>query len=262
MPAKPKPVASTAGTTRYPQHIRDGFRPMSPVHERFLDDHKGFKPMVVEDKSLGTICCAVVPGSGPVVAMQRARGHAGCVSSVWAFPKGHPDVGEGDVDGAVRETLEEMGINVKKYVKKDFHVRSAYSFADFMHKDAWKRHKDYPNEAKRPVCVFHKEVIYFLAVLPKALALTPQEEEVAEAAWIPLSNVKDLTYPDMWTQLHLLFATPDVCAMLQRAAPAAIAAPSITSAARRGVVQKTVAKPSALRQRGRRQNSTSKMAYS
>ena len=242
MPAKPKPVASTAGTTRYPQHIRDGFRPMSPVHEQFLDDHKGVKPLVVEDKSLGTICCAVVPGSGPVVAMQRARGHAGTVSSVWAFPKGHPDVGEDDVNGAVRETLEEMGINVKKYVKKDFHVRSAYSFAEFMHNDAWKRHKDYPNEAKRPVCVFHKEVIYFLAVLPKALSLTPQEEEVAEAAWIPLSKAKDLTYPDMWAQLQLLFASPDVCAMLQPATPAAIAAPSKTSAARRGAVQRTVAK--------------------
>ena len=29
-------------------------------HERFLDDHKGVKPLVVEDKSLGTICCAIV----------------------------------------------------------------------------------------------------------------------------------------------------------------------------------------------------------
>ncbi len=213
---------------------------MSPVHEQFLDDHKGAKPLVVQDKSLGTICCVIAQSSGPVVAMQRARGQSGAVSSIWAFPKGHPDVGEKDVDCAVRETLEEIGISVKKYVKKDFYFRSAYSFAEFMHKDAWERH--YPNEAKRPVCVFHKEVIYFLAVLPKALALTPQEEEVEEAAWVSLSDVKDVTYPDMWAQLERLFASPDVRATLQAATPAAIAVPSKTSAVRRGTVQRTVAK--------------------
>ena len=192
MPAKPKPAAAIA--SKYPQYIRDGFRPMLPAHELFLDEHKGVKPLVVEDKSLGTICCAVVPGSGPVVAMQRPRGGA---LSLWAFPKGHPDAGESDVEGAVRETLEEIGIDVKRYVKKDFRVRTAYSFAEFMHKDAWKRHTDYANESKLPVCVFHKHVIYFLAVLPKALALTPQEEEVEQAAWIPLSEVKDITHPQM-----------------------------------------------------------------
>jgi 8-oxo-dGTP pyrophosphatase MutT (NUDIX family) len=66
---------------------------MLPAHEQLLDDHKGVKPLVVEDKSLGTICCAVVPGSGPVLAMQRPRG--GLLSN-WAFPKGHPDAGESD----------------------------------------------------------------------------------------------------------------------------------------------------------------------
>jgi 8-oxo-dGTP pyrophosphatase MutT (NUDIX family) len=214
---------------------------MLPAHELFLDEHKGVKPLVVEDKSLGTICCAVVPGSGPVVAMQRPRGGA---LSLWAFPKGHPDAGESDVEGAVRETLEEIGIDVKRYVKKDFHVRTAYSFAEFMHKDAWKRHKDYPNESKRPVCVFHKHVIYFLAVLPKALALTPQEEEVEQAAWIPLSEVKYVTHPDMWAQLERLFASPGVRRLLQRAAPASKTTyPSkTTSAARRTAVQRTVAK--------------------
>jgi 8-oxo-dGTP pyrophosphatase MutT (NUDIX family) len=248
MPAKPKPATPTSCATRYRQYMRDGFRPMSPVHEQFLDEHKGAKPLVVEDRSLGTICCALVPGAEPVVAMQRARGQGGQVSSIWAFPKGHPDLGEGDVEGAVRETLEEMGINVKKYVKKEFCVRSAYSFADFMHKDAWQRHKDHGNEAKRPVCVFHKEVIHFLAVLPKPFVLSPQEEEVAEAAWIPLSQVKEVTYPDMWAQLERLFASPAVRSMLQPAAPAAIAAPpkaSKASAGRRAAIQKTVAKRAA-----------------
>lgn len=232
-------------TAKYPQYIREGFRPMLPAHEQFLDCHALATPMVVEDKSLGTICCAIVPGFEPVVAMQQARDHAGGKSSIWSFPKGHPDVGESDVDAAARETLEEMGIDVKRYVKRKLQVRQAYTYAGFMHGDAWKRHKDFPNESKRPVCVFHKEVIYFLAVLPQALALVPQEEEVVQAAWIPLSKVKDVTYPDMWPLLHPLLTSPQVNAMLQpavsRKAVLSKKASAVAGASSRSI-QKTVPK--------------------
>ena len=78
--------------TRYPQYLRDGFRPVSPDHEQFLDEHKHHKPMIVEDKSVGTICCVNVPGSEPLIAMQCARTSGGQTSSFWAFPKGHPDM--------------------------------------------------------------------------------------------------------------------------------------------------------------------------
>jgi hypothetical protein len=48
--------------TRYPQYIRAGYRPMAPAHEHFLDEHKTSQPIIVEDKSVGTICCVSVPG--------------------------------------------------------------------------------------------------------------------------------------------------------------------------------------------------------
>jgi len=209
-----KAIVAPVATTRYPEYIRDGFEPMFPEHEKFLDEHQHPEPMIVQDKSVGTICCVSVPGSEPLIAMQCARTSGGQASSVWSFPKGHPDIGEKDVDGAVRETLEEMGIDVRKYVKVDVHMRLAYTYAGFMHGDAWKRHHDYPDESKHPACVFHKEVIWFLAVLPEALALTPQEEEVAQAAWVPLSKVQEITFPNTWALLKTFIESRPVRSIL------------------------------------------------
>ena len=63
--------------TRYPQYIRDGFRPMSPDHEHFLDEHESSQPMILEDKSNGTICCVSVPGS------LLMPGCVACINAVW-----------------------------------------------------------------------------------------------------------------------------------------------------------------------------------
>ena len=201
--------------TRYPQYIRAEYRPMAPAHEHFLDEHKTSQPIIVEDKLVGTICCVSVPGSEPLIAMQCARESGGRASSFWNFPKGHPNIGEGDIDGAVRETLEKMGIDVRDYVSAHVCARQAYTYAGFMHGDAWKRHTDYPDESKRPVCVYHKEVLYYLATLPKASTLAPQDEEVAQAAWVPLSAVKDISYPDTWALLEPLLQSQAVLSILQ-----------------------------------------------
>ena len=115
----------------------------------------------------------------------------------------------------MRETLEEMGIDVRDHVGAHVCARQAYTYAGFMHGDAWKRHTDYPDESKRPVCVYHKEVLYYLATLPKASTLAPQDEEVAQAAWVPLSTVKDITYPDTWALLEPLLESPAVLSILQ-----------------------------------------------
>ena len=74
--------------------------------------------------------------------------------------------------------------------------------------------------------MFHKEVIYFLAVLPKTSALTPQEEEVAQAAWVPLSQVQEISYPDTWALLKTLLESRSVRSILAPAVAKTKAAPS------------------------------------
>ena len=65
-----------------------------------------------------------------------------------------------------------------------------------MYDHEWKLHKEYPDESKRPFCVYYKEVTFFLAVVPETLELKPQPKEILECKWIPLSTFKKKTHAD------------------------------------------------------------------
>lgn len=108
----------------------------------------------------------------------------------WAFPKGHPDAGETDVEGAAREVLEEIGIDVRGAILPAVFTETSYTYAGRLHKDAWQRHPAYPDEAKRPATVFFKIVRLFLAVVDEPPPLKAQEEEVACAEWVPLQQIE------------------------------------------------------------------------
>jgi 8-oxo-dGTP pyrophosphatase MutT (NUDIX family) len=181
-------MAVTIATSRFPQYLREGFRPMMPFHEDVLAAATS-AIATVDDRSVGSVVIARNFGA-PVAAMISGKLSNPTEKPFWAFPKGHPDLGESDVAAAVREVREEVGIDVEAGLLGDVFTESAYTYAGRLHKDAWQRHAAYPDESKRPTCVFYKTVRCYLAVLDGAPPpLRPQEEEVAACEWVPLGEV-------------------------------------------------------------------------
>lgn len=93
----------------------------------------------------------------------------------WAFPKGHKDSGETDLQTAERELKEETGLTVSSYLSKTSY-KETYQFYKFKDK-------------------ISKTVIYFAAFVEGKLVL--QEEEIVDARWIPLSQAnRHLTFKE------------------------------------------------------------------
>ena len=200
--------------SRFPHLLRAGFRPMQPVHEQFLLDKGITSPLLVEDKSLGAVCLHWPSAAAePLVAMILSKCSNPKEAPSWSFAKGHPDEGEEDVAGAVREVQEEMGLDISGCIVPSICVEQNYCDAGRMHSDAWKKHAAFPDEAQRPACVFYKLVRYYLAVLPQASALVPQEAEVAECAWVPVSEaLQRLAQPEAKELFAEFFSRPEVLA--------------------------------------------------
>lgn len=89
----------------------------------------------------------------------------------WAFPKGHTEGGETEHETAIREVREETGLAIT--INTDFRCVIQYS----------------------PAPDITKDVVYFLSVI-NAAEVHCQEEEIAEARWVPLSEAeKQVTFP-------------------------------------------------------------------
>ncbi len=82
----------------------------------------------------------------------------------WAFPKGHIQPGETAEGAAIREVLEETGIQIQLLPGFRYEVASGL-----------------PDE--------HRVITYFLGTASGDL-LCPQPEEVLEAAWVPVTQAK------------------------------------------------------------------------
>jgi 8-oxo-dGTP pyrophosphatase MutT (NUDIX family) len=187
---------------------RDGYNPMTDYHRNMLNEYQSKNinvavPMI-DDLSRGVICCCVNvdDSKDPLIAVLRAKKN-GHISKYWELPKGRPKPNESEINNAVRETREEIGIDVCKYIHKDVYVVDKFIFFGPMHIDRWKMHHDYPDESKRPHVIYYKEVKYFLAVLPEKVELKPQKvelkpqhEEVLECKWVQLSELKKIIYPN------------------------------------------------------------------
>ncbi len=125
----------------------------------------------VEETSAGGL---VVDGPGPaasaaLIGRLDRRGRL-----LWSLPKGHVEAGESHQDAAVREVAEETGITGR--------VVAPLGTIDF-----W-----FVAEGRR----VHKTVHHFL-LLAEGGALSADDIEVAEVAWVPLLEVAGwLAYAD------------------------------------------------------------------
>ena len=153
------------------EYTRAACRPLS---ETDLCRARTEKLGELDDRSLGCIAFSGPP-TAPLVLMIRCRG-----SNSWAFPKGHPDEvldllmirfqntligacaqGESDIDAAMRETVEESGVQVSQICEEVF-CDVGYSFIKRLHADRWSKHPAYPDEARRPILVTAPQLQRFL----------------------------------------------------------------------------------------------------
>lgn len=197
---------------------RDGYSPMSSYHKKQLQDYltknPNAKPLELNDNSYGVICCVKTNNlNDPLIATVRMCN----TSNYLSLPKGHRENSESDVESAIRETREEIGIDASKYIHPNLYTNIKYTFVYPMYNHEWKLHKEYPDESKRPFCVCYKEVKFFLAVFPEILELKPQPKEVLECKWTPLSTFKKETYADYSKMITDFFKSKNVKSKLHTA---------------------------------------------
>jgi len=98
----------------------------------------------------------------------------------WSFPKGHQEDGETDFETAIRETKEEVGLDVK--IIDDEPIKTSY----LVHGGT-----------------VHKDVLLFIAE-PLNSEIKIQETEVEKAEWVKIDEAGkyfDDYYSDAWGEL-------------------------------------------------------------
>lgn len=114
------------------------------------------------EKSCG---CIIVKGDTVLVEKQKHKDER-----FWNFPKGHQDPGETDLETALRETKEEVDLDVE--ITDNHPITMTYLIDKG---------------------TTEKIVHLFLARLVDQNAqITLQEEEVEEARWVPFAEVESL----------------------------------------------------------------------
>lgn len=112
------------------------------------------------------------------VLLIGARDHDGKL--FWSFPKGHQEEGETDIETAIRETNEEVGLEVKILDEKPIITRYLV-----------------------PIRNTHKDVLLFMAE-PLTSQIKIQEDEVEKAEWVRVDEAGkyfDDYYNDAWQEL-------------------------------------------------------------
>ncbi|MBM6920438.1 NUDIX domain-containing protein [Phocea massiliensis] len=122
------------------------------------------------EKSCGAIVYRKFHGNIELLLIKNQNG------GHWSFPKGHVEEGETEEQTAVREIMEETGIEVML----DTSFRRVITYA--------------------PKKETTKDVIYFLA---KAVTYdyTPQEEEIAQIKWVEINHAASILSYDNDRQL-------------------------------------------------------------
>lgn len=109
------------------------------------------------EKSCG---CIIFDGDKVLVVKQR--------SCIYGFPKGHVEEGETEIMTAIRETKEEVGLDV--YVDPNLRFTITYLV----------------KEDKL------KEVVYFVSFLKNKNDVIIQEEEIDSYMWVDIDEVYDI----------------------------------------------------------------------
>lgn len=117
------------------------------------------------EKSCGAVCIRNAGERRTVLMVRHVAGGR------WAFPKGHVEIGETEVQTALREVLEETGVHA--ILQPEFRFVTSYS----------------------PVRGVMKKVVYFAAYARDAVAV-PQPGEIEEARFFDIDDAMSrLTYP-------------------------------------------------------------------
>lgn len=120
-------------------------------------------------------CGCIIINDNKVLIIEQINGEYG-------FPKGHIEVGESEEECAIRETFEEVGVDVKV----DSNLRFSISY--IVHGDV------------------SKEAVYFVSFLNGSSDITIQEEELTDAFWIDIDEVKDIlsfdNLKDLWISAY------------------------------------------------------------
>lgn len=124
---------------------------------------------MIKDQSFGIIPYIVENKQIKYLIIHHQKGH-------WAFPKGHKEVGESDLETAKRELKEETGLSITKLWQQTFSEK--YSFVD-------------PKKGE-----IDKIVTYYLGEA-KTTRVKIQQAEVQEYAWVNFQDAQDyLTFPE------------------------------------------------------------------
>ena len=179
----PAPSAGSEGTkkkrrrrrpaNRSPQNL-DSTSPSTPQPER-KKKAPAKQPYAkrVDEVSAGGLVVDATGKLGLLIGRRDLKDATG-KRILWSLPKGHIEEGETPEDAALREVQEETGI--VSVIEKSLGV------IDFWFMAGGKR--------------IHKTVHHYL-FRENGGVLAPQESEVDEVAWFPLSEIVDrLAYPD------------------------------------------------------------------
>lgn len=124
-----------------------------------------------EPKMKEKSCGAVVFNKDKVLVVKHQKGHTD-------FPKGHVEQNETEEKTAIREVKEETNIDIT--IIPTYREVISYTMSN--------------NN--------YKEVVFFLA-LAKTEEIIIDEEEIAEASWVKIDEVKDLLTYDLAKELYL-----------------------------------------------------------
>ena len=114
------------------------------------------------EKSCGAI---IINNDGEILLIKHNAGH-------WAFPKGHVENNETEIETALREVKEETNLDID--ILSKYRIVNSYSPKDNVLKD----------------------VIYFIGINPVG-KIKLQDEEVCECLWLKIDDAIDrLTYKD------------------------------------------------------------------
>lgn len=119
-----------------------------------------------KEKSCGTICI----NDGKVLVIKQKQGFYG-------FPKGHVELGETEIETAIRETKEETNIDVK--IDENLRFTLSYIVND----------------------TIDKEVVYFVAY-PLNENIVIQQSELLDAKWVDIGDIENIlafdNLKDLW----------------------------------------------------------------
>lgn len=178
---------------------RPGFRPLNAENmEKVLayEQTTGKEIDEIDERSAGCVVFSHHPETKELMVMLIKN-----FGDWYSFPKGHVDENEDDMAAAIRETLEETGVNLSRDQLDPNSIAVRYALFGKLHTDRWVKHPDYPDESKRPKVIGYKTVTHFSAYTTEQTCV-PQASELLEVKFHPLQEALELLSDTIRPQLQ------------------------------------------------------------